>query len=285
MNFYFFLFCFFYYYFAIFCLNCFIFAVDFVLSMNYEEFLDATASGISRFWCKHKVGILATLVFHLLLLVVLLSFKLHYGTEYYGSEIAVEFDEEVAVDEVEEAQAQLLPADAVESDYEVQAIRNFAVDASDQDLNAQLPDEKNIDAAKLYEDAERLKQEMLDNQQFYDDLQDDEAIIPNTPKKEVPESAKAQISGPTVVSYYLKDRKARRLPIPAYKCERGGQVVVIIEVLPNGQVSGAAIDKKLSVIDHCINQAAIKAAHNSWFTAADAKTKQKGSITYLFVPQ
>ena len=36
---------------------------------------------------------------------------------------------------------------------------------------------------------------------------------------------------PTVISHYLEGRKARYLPVPSYKCELGGRVVVDIEVL------------------------------------------------------
>lgn len=255
--------------------------------MNYEEFLNSTANFITNTWDRHKVGILSTIVFHLLLLVILLATKLHTNKEYYGSEIDVEFEKEELAEELQEAEANLIPNDALVPAYEMEAIRNFAVDASDQDLNSDLSDEKNIDADQLYNDAQRLKQQMIENKERYENIHDDdiENEIPNTPEKETPESEKQQIKGPAVVSYFLKNRKARHLPVPAYQCEFGGQVVVNIEVLPNGRVADASIDKDHSVIDDCINQAALQAASLSLFTSTSGTSKQKGSITYLFVAQ
>lgn len=253
--------------------------------MNYEEFLEKAATSIQETWAEHKVGILSTIVFHLLFLVILLASKLETSKEFYGSEIEVEFEDEVIEEDIPEPEARLLPADALVPEYETQAIRNFAVDASDKDLNSNLSDEKNIDANELYNEAQRLKQQMNENKDFYEDSQDLENEIPNTPEKEVPEDKKTKIEGPTVVSYYLEGRKARHLPVPAYKCELGGQVVVNIEVAQNGRVSNATIDRSHSVIDDCINRAAIDAALSSNFTASQSNSKQKGSITYLFVAQ
>ena len=76
------------------------------------------------------------------------------------------------------------------------------------------------------------------------------------------------------------------LPVPSYKCQFGGQVVVDIEVSPEGKVLSAKIDSKNSLNDECIDEAAIAAAFNSYFTESpNSPSKQKGSITYLFVPQ
>lgn len=254
-------------------------------SMNYEEFLEKAATSIQETWAEHKVGILSTIVFHLLFLVILLASKLETSKEFYGSEIEVEFEEEVVEEEIPEPETRLLPADALVPEYETQAIRNFAVDASDNDLNSNLSDEKNIDASELYNEAQRLKQQMNENREFFEESQDIENEIPNTPEKEVPEDKKVRIEGPTVISYYLEGRKARHLPIPAYKCELGGQVVVNIEVQPNGRVSNASIDRDNSVNDDCINNAATQAAFKSIFTASQTNSQQKGSITYMFVAQ
>ena len=57
-------------------------------------------------------------------------------------------------------------------------------------------------------------------------------------------------------------------------------------VLTDGTVGKATIDAQNSVIDDCMNQAAINAAKASLFNVSSASpSRQKGSITYLFVPQ
>ncbi|MGD9978296.1 MAG: energy transducer TonB [Bacteroidales bacterium] len=239
-----------------------------------------------RGWNTHKVGILSTVIAHLLLLISFLIFTIDTRKEYYGSTIEMEFEQEKTEEEVVAPQRVLLPKDAINPEFESEAIKNFAIDASEKDLNPGLSDEKNIDASDLYHEANRLKEEMQSNKQLYDEAQKDpEGLIPNIPEKNIPEEKKNQYKGPTVVSYYLEGRKAKHLPIPSYKCQLGGQVVVNIEVEPDGRVIHADIDRQNSITDDCINDAAVAAALSSKFTSSAGIAKQRGSITYLFVRQ
>lgn len=250
-----------------------------------ERLINRAVDGLWNTWMEHRVGILATIAFHLLLMVILLACKLETRKEFYGSEIELAFEpDEPEMEAVEEPQRELLPADALVAEREMEAVRNFAVDANERDLNSNLKDEKNIDADELYREAERLKAQMQENRDFFESVPDELADIPNTTQKEVTEEQKANIDAPTVVSYNLKGRKPYRLDSPAYKCQGGGQVVVNIVVDATGKVVGAKIDPALSVVEECINTEAIIAARNSRFTASD-KASQSGSITYLFVKQ
>ncbi len=250
-----------------------------------EQLINRAVDGLLNMWKEHCVGILATIAFHLLLMVVLLACKLETRKEFYGSEIELAFEpDEPEIVDVEEPQRELLPADALVAEREMEAVRNFAVDANERDLNSGLKDEKNIDADELYREAERLKSQMEQNREFYESVPDELADIPNTPQKEVTEEQRASIDAPTVISYNLKGRKPYRLPSPAYMCQGGGQVVVNIVVDATGKVVGAKIDPALSVIEECINNEALGAAKKSRFTASD-KASQSGSITYMFVKQ
>jgi hypothetical protein len=172
-------------------------------------------------------------------------------------------------------------------DREWEAIKNIAVDATREDLNPDLIDEKNINADELYEEALRVREQMQSNRELWEESQQLEEIsIPNLEEKNTAPTDEGQYKGPTVISYFLEGRKALRLPVPSYKCQRGGQVVVDIEVLRNGTVSKATIDASNSVQDDCIANSAIQAAMASRFTSSpNAPTRQKGSITYLYVPQ
>lgn len=252
-----------------------------------ESAIDRMLTALTPQWGKHRIGILVTVIFHLLLAISFLGMKISTRSEYYGSSIEMDFqEEETPTPEKELPTEPVLPPDAYREDLESEAIRNFAVDASEKELNADLADEKNIDAEKLYREANQLKEAMEKNRELFEEAQNviDEAI-PNTPQKEIPKEKIGQYKGPTVVSYYLKGRKALRLPVPSYKCEMGGQVVVTITVAANGRVIHASIDKSKSVNDACIANAAIEAALTSRFTASATQKKQQGSITYLFVPQ
>lgn len=247
-----------------------------------ERFYSAITVGVNH----HKVGILSTIVVHLLLIVVFLVLKIETRKEYYGSTIEMEFEEPKEEPIPQQKLEPTLPPDVLKPEYETEAILNFAVDASKTDLNAGLSDEKNIDADELYREANKVYERMQQNRELYEQSQKDiEANIPNTPEKTVPKSKEGRYKGPTVVSYYLLGRKALYLPVPSYKCELGGQVVVNIEVKPDGRVSDASIDWANSVTDDCINQAAIQAAMASIFTSVSGTARQRGSITYLFVAQ
>lgn len=252
------------------------------ISRGVEGFINSIING----WNVHRVGILSTIIVHLLILILFLIFKIETKKLHYGSTIEMEFEQEKIIEEEVVEKTVLLPKDAINPEFESEAIRNFAVDASDKDLNAGLSDEKNIDANELYNEANRLKEQMQSNKQLYEEAQKlPEGLIPNIPEKNIPEEKKTQYKGPTVASYYLEGRKAYKLPIPSYKCQLGGQVVVNIVVTTDGRVVDAEIDRANSVTDDCINEAAIDAARRSLFSPSQNNAKQKGSITYLFVRQ
>ena len=93
-------------------------------------------------------------------------------------------------------------------------------------------------------------------------------------------------AGESSVSYNLKDRYARFLPIPVFKCEYGGKVVVEILVNPKGVVQKAKILEDQSQSDDCLWRVAADAAKRSRFNEKPgAPALQKGTITYNFVKQ
>jgi TonB family protein len=91
--------------------------------------------------------------------------------------------------------------------------------------------------------------------------------------------------GPSVVSYYLEGRIAIHLPVPSYKCFKGGDVTVLIEVNSLGYVVNAEIDKRNSSNDECLHRAAIDAAERARFSTSPKSGNQKGNIVYRFVSQ
>jgi TonB family protein len=91
--------------------------------------------------------------------------------------------------------------------------------------------------------------------------------------------------GPSIVSYYLEGRTAAYLPVPSYKCFKGGDVTVLIEVNAQGYTVSAEIDKRSSNNDECLHRAAIDAAERSRFSTSQRSGNQKGNIVYRFVSQ
>ena len=90
---------------------------------------------------------------------------------------------------------------------------------------------------------------------------------------------------PVTVRLDVKDpvRKERHLVKPAYQCEGGGEVVVEIEVRPNGRITSA---RALSGGDDYMREVACRAALESTLDInPQAPPRQRGTITYIFIPQ
>ncbi|NJK87018.1 MAG: hypothetical protein HC906_14615 [Bacteroidales bacterium] len=92
--------------------------------------------------------------------------------------------------------------------------------------------------------------------------------------------------GPTTVSYFLDGRYHESLPIPVYKCEGNGKIVMKIEVNQQGYITKFEIDRAQSTITDCHLDAAEKAAKTTRFnTISTGPASQKGTLTYIFVAQ
>lgn len=161
-------------------------------------------------------------------------------------------------------------------------IRNIAVDAS----NKPLKDDRNTDVDQLYKDAERLAKELKANQNAIEEDATEETVDLSSKKSEENEQTSQPYSGASVLSYRLDGRKARHLPIPAYKCYGGGDVVVIINVDQAGRVVGAKVNEAGTTGDGCMKREAVKAAKLSRFSGSQtAPDPQVGEIVYRFIPQ
>lgn len=100
------------------------------------------------------------------------------------------------------------------------------------------------------------------------------------------ESEFSKKSGNVTVSFNLAGRRALFLEVPSYLCRGGGKVVVSISVNRMGDVVSANVIQTIGVKDPCLTETAIWAAKRSKFNyKEDAESRQKGTITYMFVAQ
>ena len=82
----------------------------------------------------------------------------------------------------------------------------------------------------------------------------------------------------STVSFSLVNREAEYLPPPIYLCERGGKIVVSIEVDSEGNVNNkASTSDNQCLVDH-----AIEYALDSKFNPDNSRFKQLGTITFMF---
>lgn len=238
---------------------------------------------------KYRIGIYVAIIVVMLLTIFMLAYKISAATgEYYNFTIISMLDEEIAPEpEVEEE----IHRERLEEQVEAllrearnpSSVRNVVVNTQDNPTST-LRDSKGINNS-VYEEARQLQEKMDANRRMMEELQSTDNSVPiqtDTP----PPTTQETYQGPSVLSYTLDGRRAMHLPIPAYKCERGGDVTVNIEVNQNGYVVDAEVDKSKSSPDPTLHDTAIRAAKLSRFTASSiAPKKQRGVIVYRFIAQ
>ncbi|NNK87825.1 MAG: hypothetical protein HKO90_06050 [Flavobacteriaceae bacterium] len=84
------------------------------------------------------------------------------------------------------------------------------------------------------------------------------------------------------VSFSLVDRYSEYLPPPIYLCESGGKVVITITVDMSGRVIDAFYNNASTTKNQCLVDHALEYALNSRFSSDPNKTKQLGTITFIF---
>ncbi len=237
-----------------------------------------------------KAGLYLTVIVHLVILIILLVAQLGFSLSKENT-FLVDFskiddtkiekktqnaasDEERTMDElVAEKVARMLAGTSGTEFRNVTSSRNKGA----------LKDDRHTDADKLYADAERLAKELKAGVKIEPD--DDYAAISS---KDIPNETPEikPYSGPSVLSWHLDNRKASRLPIPAYRCYSGGMVTVVITVNTAGKVIDARVLDDVSSTDKCLRDFAVRAARMSLFSAnPTAPSRQVGDIVYQFLAQ
>ncbi len=117
------------------------------------------------------------------------------------------------------------------------------------------------------------------------DIENKVNIEDKTEVEENKDDKPSNFQGATYISYFLKDRYKMKIPVPTYRCETSGKIIVNISVNRDGIVSSYDISDKSSLND-CLRSAAIKSVKNSRFNQNyNASLKQRGTITYIFEAQ
>jgi hypothetical protein len=240
---------------------------------------------------KYRVGIFATLIFHLCALILLMAMKISTVSQQISAaqiEISFEDEEQLRKEELRRLQAELaaeIRRQRAENDIEAELKRQMQSPNAQQLRNVAVNEETPADERKsdvLRENDELQKRisatyDMMRERGGADDVK--------TPAKSQKNKSDKVYTGPSVLSYFLKNREAHYLPVPVYKCEGGGEVKVIIVVSATGTVIDARIDKAKSSPDDCLWEMATNAAYRSKFSANDRVARQEGHIVYKFQRQ
>ncbi len=246
------------------------------------------------------VGILGTAIIHLTAAIIFMSYKLG---ELKTKEKEIEkFEIEFAAVEERMEQPPVVPADnpsavtvenVLRNDPEMLNIaRNLAARGEEK-----IDPQEYIDKVKdeLIQSGKLGADNFMDSRgQGYQQAEGEEIAMDekdkadeNQEKASEAEKMAANFRGPTRIYYELTGRNHIYLPIPIYKCEGSGKVVLVIEVNQRGYVEHATLAQAESTAtDECLVETAIGTALRSRFESnLDAPKIQKGLLTYIFVAQ
>ncbi len=244
---------------------------------------------------RRLVGIFGTVIIHLIAGIIFMSLQLN----SLRSDLVTEFEMEVVPAEEQQTRVKQieLPATSVEKvlqgDEEMLNIARNLANKSEEKINASdyidKVKEELIKSGKLGVDNYIDEQKKLDRMKADEktSIQNDTTGKDKIDQHKESQKMAANYKGPTRIYYDLIGRNHLYLPIPIYKCEGSGKVVLTIEVNQEGMVEKALIvENESTTSDPCLVETAINTALISRFNPdASSPRVQVGTLSYLFVAQ
>ena len=236
---------------------------------------------------ENLIGILATIIFHMVLVVIFLVLKITSVQNLMDNIIAIDFEENKIQDIISEPLKERdVEFDKYIADYLESERSNVPVNLASK-LNEKISTDQFVN--ELTEEMSlNRSEEMIRLQEKLRELQEMESAD-NIIEEENSSDDKKPIvfTGKTNIFYSLENRYHLRLPVPVYKCEGFGVVEVQIFVDQKGFVVNALIPNLGdSMNEICLAEAAKTAAMSTKFNLDfDAPLRQQGTITYHFQPQ
>ncbi|MCJ7448735.1 MAG: hypothetical protein MUO72_13695 [Bacteroidales bacterium] len=241
------------------------------------------------------VGILGTVIIHLIAGIIFMSFKIQSLNKDFSKEFVVEI---APADEPEVSEKLIeLPVSTIEKilqgDEELLNIARNLANRSDVKIDPMdyidKVKEELIQSGKLgldnYIDEKKRLNEMSaeENLAFENKTAED----PESDKPKESQEMAANYQGPTRIYYDLAGRNHTYLPIPIYKCLGSGKIVLSIQVNQKGIVEDArVIANESTTSDLCLVETAVNSALISRFNQDINSPKiQTGTLSYHFVAQ
>ena len=237
---------------------------------------------------EHQIGILTTIVVHLLLISVILVLKIRTNVEReYNVMIDLSQIQTIMDDDNMREQQQINTQEFIQTmQQEYNVMRNIPVNTAEERAAQNI--EKMIRDIKMEENIKDLpppKDTPEETTPPQEKLLENEARIYEDRYPLNAAGERTIHTGATKVSFDLTGRRHTSLPPPVYKCRSGGTIVVNITVNNNGYVVVAEINKsKSDSEDPCLCDAAKRDAERSRFDQSPL-ARQQGAITYVFQPQ
>ena len=241
------------------------------------------------------VGIMGTVIIHLIAGIIFMSFKIDSLKKNFSAEFQVEF---APVDEPEIKEKLIqLPVTSIEKIFQgdeemLNIARNLANKSEEKIDPSEYIDkvkEELIKSGKLgvdnyIDEQKRLKEAESEEKLAFENR---DKINTESDKPKMSQEMAANYKGPTRIYYDLTGRNHLYLPIPIYKCQGSGKIVLSIEVNQKGVVEKALIiSDESTTSDPCLMETAVKTALISRFNSDINSPKiQTGTLSYLFVAQ
>jgi hypothetical protein len=240
-------------------------------------------------------GILGTAIIHLIAGIIFMSLQIKMLQKDHSDEFMVEI---ASVPESGTKEKLIeLPGTTVDKilqgDEEMLNIARNLSNKAEPKINAadyiDMVKDELIKSGKLgvnnYIDEQKRLNEMKGNEE----LSTDKEAVNKDESNNLKESKEidANYQGPTRIYYDLAGRTHRYLPIPIYKCQGSGKVVLAIEVNQNGIVEKAVvIANESTTSDICLGETAVATALISRFNPdINSPKTESGTLTYIFVAQ
>jgi hypothetical protein len=222
------------------------------------------------------VGILGTVIIHLIAGIIFMSFQIKSLQKNLSDEFKVEFapaEESVIKEKLIE-----LPVTSIEKilkgDDEMLNIARNLANKSEETINPS-------------DYIDKVKEELIKSGKLGIDNYIDEQKRMEEMKAEESQKIAANYKGLTRIYYDLAGRNHMYLPIPIYKCQGSGKVVLSIDVNQKGVVEKALIiSNESTTSDPCLIETAVITALISRFNPDVNSPKiQTGTLSYHFVAQ
>ncbi|MCB6974055.1 MULTISPECIES: energy transducer TonB [Butyricimonas] len=238
---------------------------------------------------EHRHGVMGTVIFHLLVAICLVSMGISQLENHVEMEIELDMPEPEIIQQKQEEIKKKEEVARQSADEEVERmLRSMAVNEDAVKSNEASESHERIEEY-INEIQEELRGDYGDRYKAEKNkhFKEDSIRFSRDEKQRLLDSLQSTVYvGKSSVSYNIKGRYKTYLPIPVYKCEFGGKVVVAVVVNRQGRVLKAEVVDKESNQDSNLREVAVDAALRSEFNVdASAPERLAGTITYNFVKQ
>ena len=239
-------------------------------------------------------AVLGTIILHLLAAIIFMSFRINSMKNEMHDLVEVELvpEEYLTPEKPKPEEPQVTTVEKVlQGDEEMLNIARNLANKGDPKINkADYIDkvkEELIKSGKLGRDNFIDDQKKLSSDEDDLSVRDDNSTREKENKPDRSKEMEANYKGPTRIYYNLAGRTHTYLPIPIYKCQGQGRVVLSIQVTQNGEVEKAEIiTGESTTSDPCLIETAVNTARISRFNSGINFPKtESGTLTYHFVAQ